>query len=152
MVSFVFQLNTQHTPRACGKTILILVLTLLHLCVRAQALNTAARDPPHHRPPIPRESDRWSETRHRLTLGLRLRYHSWSAAFSPPEGSDKGTQLQPVPTLVHAVLARESDWWRATRHCCTPELETSSNRPVHTSHPGGAEKLKGRTDLKDVCT
>ena len=28
----------------------------------------------------------------------------------------------------------------------------TSNRPVHISHPGGAEKLKGRTDLKDVCT
>jgi len=26
----------------------------------------------------------------------------------------------------------------------------TSNRPVHTSHPGGAEKLKGRTDLKDA--
>ena len=37
-------------PRAVGKLILILVLTLLHFCVGAQALNSPVRVPPQHCP------------------------------------------------------------------------------------------------------
>ena len=127
-------------PRAVGKLILILVLTLLHFCVGAQALNSPVRVPPQHCPRgltaalgcVPpaqaaASPSKGAGDKHKraslLTVGEILYQCAWTAQRAPPQtgaGQDPFALLRALGGAIMYSLLRKlhASGTLATLHCC----------------------------------
>ena len=126
-------------PRAVGKLILILVLTLLHFCVGAQALNSPVRVPPQHCPSgltaalgcVPpaqaaASPSRGAGDKHKRaslpTVGEILYQRAWTAQRAPPQtgaGQDPFALLRALGGAIMYSLLRKlhASGTLATLHC-----------------------------------